>query len=106
MSDRKNPDYRNSIKESISAVESICKTVTKDDKATLGKALKIIEDQFGLHSALKGSLSQLYGYTSDSDGIRHAMLEESNLTYIDAKFMLVACTNFINYLIEKTKDQN
>ena len=104
MSDRQNPDYRNSIKESISAVESICKTVTKDDKATLGKALKIIEDQFGLHPALKGSLSQLYGYTSDSDGIRHAMLEESNLTYIDAKFMLVACTNFINYLIEKTKD--
>lgn len=103
MSDRKNPDYRNSIKESISAVESICKIVTQDDKATLGKALKIIEDKFGLHEALKKSLSQLYGYTSDADGIRHAMLEESNLSYIDAKFMLVACTNFINYLIDKTK---
>lgn len=103
MSDRQNPDYRNSIKESISAVESICKIVTDDEKATLGKALKIIEDKFGLHPALKGSLSQLYGYTSDGDGIRHAMLEESNLSYIDAKFMLVACTNFINYLIEKTK---
>lgn len=103
MSDRQNPDYRNSIKESISAVESICKIVTNDEKATLGKALKIVEDKFGLHSALKGSLSQLYGYTSDADGIRHAMLEESNLSYIDAKFMLVACTNFINYLIEKTK---
>lgn len=103
MSDRQNPDYRNSIKESISAVESICKIVTTDEKATLGKALKIVEDKFGLHPALKGSLSQLYGYTSDADGIRHAMLEESNLSYIDAKFMLVACTNFINYLIEKTK---
>lgn len=106
MSDRQKPDYRNSIKESISAVESICKIVTNDEKATLGKALKVIEDRFGLHPALKGSLSQLYGYTSDSDGIRHAMLEESNLSYIDAKFMLVACTNFINYLIEKTKIQN
>ena len=103
MSDRQNPDYRNSIKESISAVESICKIVTDDEKATLGKALKIIEDKFGLHSALKGSLSQLYGYTSNGDGIRHTMLEESNLSNIDAKFMLVACTNFINYLIEKTK---
>ncbi|NNH87333.1 AbiJ-NTD4 domain-containing protein [Acinetobacter terrae] len=102
MSDRQKPDYRNSIKESISAVESICKIVTNEDKATLGKALKIIEDKHGLHAALKGSLSQLYGYTSDADGIRHAMLEESNLSYIDAKFMLVACTNFINYLIEKT----
>ncbi|MFW2076158.1 hypothetical protein ACG94X_00255 [Acinetobacter sp. ULE_I010] len=103
MSDRQNSDYRNSIKESISAVESICKIVTDDEKATLGKALKIIEDKFGLHSALKGTLSQLYGYTSNGDGIRHTMLEESNLSNIDAKFMLVACTNFINYLIEKTK---
>ncbi|MDY6468283.1 hypothetical protein SKM57_06745 [Acinetobacter faecalis] len=106
MSDRQKPDYRNSIKESISAVESICKIVTNDDKASLGQALKIIETKYGLHEALKKSLSQLYGYTSDADGIRHAMLEESNLTYIDAKFMLVACTNFINYLIDKTKDQN
>lgn len=80
MSDRQNPDYRNSIKESISAVESICKIVTNEDKATLGKALKIIEDKHGLHPALKGSLSQLYGYTSDANGIRHAMLEESNLS--------------------------
>ncbi len=103
LSDRQNPDYRNSIKESISAVESICKIITQDDKATLGKALKIIEDKHGLHAALKGSLSQLYGYTSDADGIRHAMSGESNLSYIDAKFMLVACTNFINYLIEKAK---
>ena len=106
MSDRQKPDYRNSIKESISAVESICKIVTNDEKTTLGKALKVIEDKFGLHPALKSSLSQLYGYTSDGDGIRHAMLEESNLSYSDAKFMLVACTNFINYLIEKTKTQN
>ena len=106
MSDRQSPDYRNSIKESISAVESICKIVTKNDKASLGQALKIIEDKYGLHEALKKSLSQLYGYTSDADGIRHAMLEESNLSYIDAKFMLVACTNFINYLIEKTKPES
>ncbi len=103
MSDRQSPDYRNSIKESISAVESICKTVTNDDKATLGKALRLIDEKFGLHSALKESLSKLYGYTSDADGIRHAMMEESTLTFIDAKFMLVACTNFINYLLVKVE---
>lgn len=101
MSDQKNPDYRNSIKESISAVESICKIVTNDEKATLGQALKNIKR---LPPTLQLSMDKLYGYTSREDGIRHAMLEESNLTYIDAKFMLVACTNFINYLIEKTKD--
>lgn len=56
MSDRQKPDYRNSIKESISAVESICKIVTDDEKATLGQALKIIESKYGLHEALKKKL--------------------------------------------------
>jgi hypothetical protein len=40
LSDKDNPDYRNSIKESISAVESICQQITKDNNAELGKALK------------------------------------------------------------------
>lgn len=101
MSDRQNRDYRNSIKESISAVESICKIVTNNPNASLGQALKNIKK---LPPTLQLSMDKLYGYTSREDGIRHAMLEESNLSYIDAKFMLVACTNFINYLIEKTKD--
>lgn len=36
-SDRKNPDYRNSIKESISAVESMARIITGNPKATLGE---------------------------------------------------------------------
>jgi hypothetical protein len=47
MSDRKSPDYRNSIKESISAVEAICRVIAQDDKATLGKALDKIEKKIG-----------------------------------------------------------
>jgi hypothetical protein len=39
MADRKSPDYRNSIKESISAVEAICQVIAKNDTATLTKAL-------------------------------------------------------------------
>lgn len=105
LSDRKNPDYRNSIKESISAVESICKLITNDNNATLGQALKTIQKQgtVKIHNALSDSLKKLYGYTSDSDGIRHALLEESNLHFEDAKYMLVSCSSFINYLIEKSR---
>lgn len=104
MSDRQKPDYRNSIKESVSALEGMCQKILKKDKVTLGDAIGQIEKQYPIHPALKASIKSLYGYTSDADGIRHAMLDESNLSYIDAKFMLVACTNFINYLIDKTKD--
>lgn len=102
LSDRNKPDYRNSVKEAISAVESLSQAMTGDSKASLGTALKVLEQKAGLHPALKSSFSALYGYTSDSDGIRHAMLDESSLTFADAKFMLVACTAFVNYLIEKS----
>jgi hypothetical protein len=103
ISNRKNPDYRNSIKESISAVESICKLIAKKDKATLNSALDSIKGKTDLHPALTKAFSNLYGYTSDSDGIRHALKldDDPNLSFEDAKFFLVACSAFINFLIAK-----
>jgi len=95
---REKPDYRNSIKESISAVESIAKEISSNPKAKLGEALNVIEREKKLHPALKEAFSKLYGYTNDADGIRHALMEESTLTAADAKFFLVSCSAFINYL--------
>lgn len=100
LNDREKPDYRNSIKESISAIEAISKILTNDSKATLGQALKILETDKNLHSAMKSAFSSLYGYTSDANGIRHALLEGSTITKAEAKFMLVICSAFVNYLIE------
>lgn len=98
LADRKNPDYRNSIKESISAVEALVKTVTKSDRGTLGDLLSELERQSKLHPALKAAFSKLYGYTSDAGGIRHALLEEDRSTFDEAKFMLVTCSAFTNYV--------
>ena len=106
LSNRSNPDYRNSIKESISAVESFCKIFTGDKKATLGQALNQIEKAHKIHGALKSAFSSLYGYTSISGGIRHSLLENDiPVAMEDAKFMLVSCSAFINYLrTKKSKD--
>jgi hypothetical protein len=106
LSDRKSPDYRNSIKESISAVESLCKAVSDDPKGTLGSALKQIEKSHNLHPAFKKALSNLYGYTHDSGGIRHALLEEDSISYSDAKYMLVSCSAFINYVLGKVSEKS
>jgi len=102
LSDRKAPDFRNSIKESISAVESICQIITGEAKTELGKTLKVLKDKLPIHGALEQGFIKIYGYTSDSDGIRHAMMDESNLDQEDALFMLVSCSAFINYLIAKS----
>jgi hypothetical protein len=100
LSDRVSPDYRNSIKESISAIESICNLIG-GSKSELSEALKAIETKVSLHGALRKAFTSLYGYTSDSSGIRHALLEEPTLDFEDAKFMLVSRSGFVNYLLAK-----
>ena len=102
LADRENPDYENSIKESISAVEAICVIITgaKGGEATLGKMLKKMEDHgVVIHGALKDAFDKLYGYTSSAKGIRHAgKMDGPSSTFEEAKFMLVACCAFINYI--------
>lgn len=103
LSDKKNPDYRNSIKESISAIESLCQIITGDKKATLGQALSKIKEKIEIHKALEEGYKKIYGYASDGDGIRHSLLEKSTLDFEDAKYMLVSCSAFVNYLIIKAE---
>ena len=104
LSDKSNPDYENSIKESISAIESICQIIvgkpTSGKITTLGDALKIIENTLGMNPALAKGLSSIYGYTSNANGVRHAnAFDGQTITFEDAKFMLVSCSAFLNYLI-------
>ncbi len=103
-SNRKNPDYENSIKESISAVEAVCCKITEmtGGQATLGKALKKLESRgVVIHGALKDAFEKLYGYTSNADGIRHGGIDFQKAPAEDAKYMLISCSAFVNYLLEK-----
>ena len=102
LSRRESPDYRNSIKESISAVESLCNLITGKQNTPLGQCLRKIEEKIPVHGALKEAFRSLYGYTSSAEGIRHALLDEATLESEDAKFMLVSCSAFINYLKVKS----
>lgn len=108
-SDRKNPDYKNSIKESISAVESMC-CIICGKKVELGKALgKLEKNGIYIHGAMKNGFQALYGYASDESGIRHGGIEDKEVTEEDAKFMLVSCSAFVNYLkvkFNKMKENN
>ena len=100
LADRNTPDYRNSIKESISAVESLSVSII-GETGTLGQLVKKLDQQISLHPALKCSISNLYGYTSDEGGIRHALLEEETADLDHAKFMLVVCSAFVSFVLSK-----
>lgn len=103
-SERPKGDYRNSIKESISAVEAFCREKTGED--TLGAALNRLEKNgITIPKLLKQAFEKLYAYTNQPDtGIRHALMDDEGTyapTEDEALFMLVSCSAFINYLNKK-----
>ncbi len=103
FSDRQAPDYRNSIKESVSAVESAVRVITGE--STLGEGLKRLREHgINIDNQLKSAFEKLYAYSNNkSSGIRHSIVEEPQAPdFEDAKYMLVTCCAFINYLVGKT----
>lgn len=99
MSNRQTPDYRNSIKESISAVEALCRDITGE--STLGPALKALEKKgCEIPRFLLSGIEKLYVYTNDErTGIRHALMDGSEApTFDEAKYMLVTCSALVNYI--------
>lgn len=93
-------DYRNSIKESISAVEVICRE--KTGEKTLGKALNKLEASGNIPKFIKEAFERLYTYTNQPDtGIRHAFMDNEGSyapTSREAILMIVTCSAFINYV--------
>jgi len=98
------PDYRNSIKESISAVESVARQITGRNIKDLSSALEELKVKTNMHAALCAGFNKLYGFTCGKDGIRHAIMDEPNVGFAEAKYMLVSCSAFVHYLIVKADD--
>ncbi len=101
-SKRPDADYRNSIKESISAVEAISRNITGENVLNFKK---MEEKGVIVPTVLRKAFECLYGYTNDkTTGIRHALMDDTNAPQAEeALFMLVSCSAFINYLNKKIK---
>ena len=99
--------FADSVRESIHAVESVARKISPDSQ-TLGPALNEIGKTTRMHPALKKGFSALYGYTSDENGIRHSLIDESNaqVTEAEALYMLGSCSAFISYLIAADRARN
>jgi hypothetical protein len=97
-------NYSASIRESIHAVESVARILDPTSN-TLTPALATLEKSIRLHGALKAGFGNLYGYTSDEKGVRHALLSEGapQVDETDAIYMLGSCAAFVSYLINKAR---
>lgn len=98
---RPKPDYSGSIRNSITAVEALCRNITGKDN--LGSSLKVLEKNgVQIHPQIKAALQNLYNYTNqDNTGIRHALMDATS-SYVpsskESLFMLVTCSAFVNYI--------
>jgi hypothetical protein len=91
-------DYQNSIKESISAIEALAKIVLNKESATLSA----LADQLNVHFNFRKAIKELYNWTSAEANIRHGgSNKELKSDEQEARFMLVTCSAFVNYIISK-----
>ena len=100
-------EWADAVRESIHSVESVARLLAPDAN-TLGPALAELERGGRLHPALKEAFNRLYGYTSDEEGIRHPLIENSTspVGQDEAVFMLGACASFASYLWRRHQSGN
>jgi hypothetical protein len=95
-SDRENPDFANSVKESVSAIESIAriKTSTNEPLSNIVKHKKL-----GIHEGLNQILNKINAYRGDASGVGHSIKpNDSPPKKNEAHLFLVICSAFVNFL--------
>jgi hypothetical protein len=98
----RNAEWAACVRESIHAVEAMAVRLAPGTD-TLGAALKELETRGHLHGSLKAAFGSLYGYSSNEEGVRHALVfgDEAQVDEADALFMLGACASFVSYLLTR-----
>lgn len=103
ISESGNKDYKNSIKEAITAVEQMANILLGSSGLTLGNAISQLSDKKIIDENLKTAIKSLYKYASETNGIRHGNNKDNgSVTFDDAKLILLICSSTINYFCSLT----
>lgn len=93
-------DPENSIKESVSAVESVCKAIYPKC-ATLGDALKAMKREQLISPMLVTVFEKFYAYTNAEPAVRHGSNKMSGVDEMDAELALHMSAAFIRTIISR-----
>ncbi|MEI8668703.1 hypothetical protein P4S65_10760 [Pseudoalteromonas sp. B131b] len=93
-------DPENSIKESVSAVESVCKTIYPKC-STLGDALKAMKREQLISPMLVTVFEKFYAYTNAEPAVRHGSNKISGVGEMDAELALHMSAAFIRTIISR-----
>ena len=98
-------EWRESVHQSISAVESVAKSV-EPGETRLSRILAKLQSEASLdiHPAFGSALEKLYGWASNEPGVRHGSAARvDRVGRAEAAFMMSACAAFCTYLLEKRR---
>ena len=98
----KQEDWNGSVRESVSALESVVKILAERESTSFSNTLKSLM----LHKALEQGIVKLYGYASNKPGVRHAKLspEDTEVTLSESLLVLGICSSLTSYLIRENID--
>lgn len=92
-------DEANSIKEIVSAVESVARTL-EPKAATLGDAIKRLKRNPKFSASLLDPLEKLYAYSNGTAAVRHGHSTGAGPSVADAELALLIGVGYIRHLIE------
>jgi hypothetical protein len=92
------PDLANASKEAVSAVEGMAKIVSHESNLTLGKCVDILRQAGRIPPNLAKTLDGLWGFTSESPGVRHGAISPSNIDEAQAQYVMDISAAVIKYL--------
>ncbi len=81
-------DLPNAVKEAVSAVEALGQIVTGSSGATLGDCVKQLRKSGQLSAPLLKGMEELWGFASESPGVRHGSLKDPTLERAEADYAL------------------
>ena len=96
-------DEANSIKEIVSAIESVARTVSPK-ASTLGDAVKLMRKDTRYAPNLIDALEKLYAYSNATPLVRHGHAKVGRPRLVEAELALFLGTAFIRYIIDVSRE--
>lgn len=99
--DRTKPDFQNSVKEAVCAVEAAGKALFPNSKAkTLGDLVKDLGNKNQMPQALLKTLEGIYAYRNSGDGVSHGGANGGAATEAVTEYVLSVCASQIIFLVD------
>lgn len=99
--DRTKPDFQNSVKDAVCAVEAAGKALFPDSNAkTLGDLAKDLGKKNQMPQAILKALEGIYSYRNSDDGVSHGGANGGAATEAVTEYVLSACASQIIFLVD------